>query len=78
MQFLIVIPANAGIQAAWCGKTNLDSRVRGNDMKVPYYALRAMLRSLVIPADAGIQIWSGPGVWIPAFAGMTLEDFPGN
>ena len=36
---------------------NLDSRVlrpikglSGNDMKVPYYALRGMLRSLVIPA----------------------------
>jgi hypothetical protein len=29
---------------------------------------------LVIPANAGIQVWAirNAGVWIPAFAGMTV------
>src|ERR1039457_2714893 len=34
---------------------NLDSRVRGNDTNVSFYALRAMLHSFVIPAKAGIH-----------------------
>src|ERR1019366_6763270 len=37
---------------------NLDSRVRGNDIKVPYHALRALLLPFVIPAKAGIHEFS--------------------
>ena len=38
---------------------NLDSRVRGNDTNVSFYALRAMLPSVVIPAKAGIHVIRG-------------------
>jgi hypothetical protein len=34
---------------------NLDSRVRGNDRNVSFYALRALLHPFVIPAKAGIH-----------------------
>lgn len=38
--------------------SNLDSRVRRNDRKVLFYALRAMIHPYVIPANAGIHVWS--------------------
>jgi hypothetical protein len=34
---------------------HLDSRIRGNDRDVIFFALRAVISILVIPANAGIH-----------------------
>ncbi len=35
---------------------NMDSRIRGNDRMWRFFALRALIPTLVIPANAGIQV----------------------